>query len=260
MTCKVAATLESPTQPQNVDDSDCSPASPTRQGDAAAAPPLDEPGTPPQCSRGYQTPPRSASPQCRSPPRPSSETCRTPLERRQPPPPLQLDADEEQCPICMEDVDSAPSPPRNSMKKPQLPFRTVCCKQLFHRACLAQYRECAPDLAGCPLCRSTLETGLTPLEARSSRFRARTTAAAGGREAILERHARARQAVLARVTAEEERRRLQMEEAFNPLIDTDFCTLAMLSALARCLPSPGHEVRLGRHYTWSLSVAWAPLS
>ena len=122
----------------------------------------------------------------------------------------------------MEVVDPSPTPPRNSMKPPQLPFRTACCKQLFHRACLAQYRECAPDLAGCPLCRSSVETGLTPLEARSSRFRARTIAALGGREAMIERHARARQAVQARVAAEEERRRLQMEAAFNPLVDSDF--------------------------------------
>ena len=135
---------------------------------------------------------------------------------------LNLDQQEFTCPICMEVVESAPTPPRNSMKPPQLPFRTACCKQLFHRACLAQYRECAPDLAGCPLCRSKVETGLTPLEARSSRFRARTMAAVGGREAMIERHARARQAVQARVAAEEERRRLQMEAAFNPLFDTDF--------------------------------------
>ena len=190
------------------------PATPPRQGDAAAAQLPDAPGTPPPRS------PRSSA-QCRSPPRPSPESCRTP-QQRQPPPLLQLHADEEQCPICMEDVDSAPTPPRNSMKPPQLPFRTSCCKQLFHRACLAQYRECAPDLAGCPLCRSKVETGLTPLEARSSRFRARTMAAVGGREAMIERHARARQAVLARVAAEEERRRLEMEAAFQPLFDTDF--------------------------------------
>lgn len=190
------------------------PATPTRQSDAAVAQLSDAPGTPPPRS------PRSSA-QCRSPPRPPPETCRTP-QQRQPPPLLQLHVDEEQCPICMEVVESAPTPPRNSMKPPQLPFRTACCKQLFHRACLAQYRECAPDLAGCPLCRSKLETGLTPLEARSSRFRARTMAAVGGREAMIERHARARQAVQARVAAEEERRRLQMEAAFNPLFDTDF--------------------------------------
>ena len=47
----------------------------------------------------------------------------------------------------MEVVDPSPTPPRNSMKPPQLPFRTACCKQLFHRACLAQYRECAADHA-----------------------------------------------------------------------------------------------------------------
>ena len=189
-----------------------------------ATPTPDAPmGTPPPRSREYHTPPRSSSAQCRSPPRPPPENCRTPLQPWQLPPSLQLPhTEEEQCPICMEDVDSAPSPPRNSMKRPQPPFRTACCKQLFHRACLAQYRECAPDLAGCPLCRSTLETGLTPLEIRSSRFRARTIAAMGGREAVIARHARARQAVQARVAAADERRRLQMEQAFNPLVDTDF--------------------------------------
>ena len=189
------------------------PATPQRQEDDSAAQLSDAPGTPPPHT------PRSSA-QCRSPPRPSPETCGTPRQR-QAIPLLEL-ADEEQCPICMEVVDPSPTPPRNSMKPPQLPFRTACCKQLFHRACLAQYRECAPDQAGCPLCRSSVETGLTPLEARSSRFRARTIAAVGGREAMIERHARARQAVQARVAADEERRRLQMEAAFNPLVDTDF--------------------------------------
>ena len=126
----------------------------------------------------------------------------------------------------MEEVDSAPPTPSYSLKRPQAPFKTACCKQLFHRACLAKYRECASDHAGCPLCRSLQETGLTPLETRGSRFRARTTAAAGGRDAILARHAAARAAVQARAAAEAELLRAQMEEAaaasFNELFDSDF--------------------------------------
>lgn len=70
------------------------------------------------------------------------------------------------------------------------------------------------------------ETGLTPLETRSSRFRARTVAAAGGREAMLARVAAARQAVQMRAAAEAELRRAQLEEAaaasFNELFDSDF--------------------------------------
>ena len=70
------------------------------------------------------------------------------------------------------------------------------------------------------------ETGLTPLETRSSRFRARTVAAAGGREAMLARAAPARQAVQMRAAAEAELRRAQLEEAaaasFNELFDSDF--------------------------------------
>jgi hypothetical protein len=70
------------------------------------------------------------------------------------------------------------------------------------------------------------ETGLTPLETRSSRFRARTVAAAGGREAMLARAAAARQAVQMRAAAEAELRRAQLEEAaaasFNELFDSDF--------------------------------------
>jgi hypothetical protein len=70
------------------------------------------------------------------------------------------------------------------------------------------------------------ETGLTPLETRSSRFRARTVAAAGGREAMLARAAAARQAVQMRAAAEAKLRRAQLEEAaaasFNELFDSDF--------------------------------------
>ena len=159
----------------------------------------------------------------------SSTPCSTPLQFsnvRLHSPAASDDEDEQACPICMECVDSAPPTPSNSLKPPRSPFKTACCKQLFHRACMAKYRECAADHAGCPLCRSLQETGLTPLETQRSRFRARTTAAAGGREAILARHAAARQAVQARAAAEAELLRVQMEEAarvtYNELFDSDF--------------------------------------
>lgn len=54
-------------------------------------------------------------------------------------------------------VDGTPSLPR------KMPFRTQCCGQLFHRACLAAFKEQAGgNTAACPLCRSERNTGLTP--------------------------------------------------------------------------------------------------
>jgi hypothetical protein len=55
-------------------------------------------------------------------------------------------------------VDGTPSLPR------KMPFRTQCCGQLFHRSCLAAFKEQADgNTAACPLCRSERNTGLTPL-------------------------------------------------------------------------------------------------
>jgi hypothetical protein len=204
--------------------SDCEQLSDAALPPQCCTPPARVPGqsrTPRRESSRSPAQREASPPQCCTPPARASGQSRMPQSSRSP---AQHEA--EQCPICMEDVETTAPTPSCSLKPPRAPFRTGCCKQLFHRACMQQYRECAADHAGCPLCRSTLETGLTPLEARSSRFRARTVAAAGGRDAMLARAAAARHAVQVRVAADAERWRHQMDAAaarpFDPLFDSDF--------------------------------------
>jgi hypothetical protein len=232
--------------PLHFDLDSCGVSTPTRQNNTAAVPFMPEIDsatskgcTPPPSRRSFEichTPPsqremcdalwlspRHSLESCHTPPPRPSAICHTPSERGRSCSPDSRHEDQ-QCPICLESVDSVEPSPSFSLKPQRRAFKTACCQQIFHRACLAQYRECASDLAGCPLCRSTKETGLTPLETRSCRVRARTVAAAGGLDAMLARHAAARQAVAARVAAEAEERRRQMEEAapFNELFDSDF--------------------------------------
>jgi hypothetical protein len=75
------------------------------------------------------------------------------------------------CAICLSPVRRAPLSTRRGISfvdgTPSLPrkmhFRTQCCGQLFHRACLAAFKEQAGgNTAACPLCRSERHTGLTP--------------------------------------------------------------------------------------------------
>lgn len=76
------------------------------------------------------------------------------------------------CAICLSPVRRAPLSTRRGISfadgkhslPRKMPYRTQCCGQLFHRACLAAFKEQADgNTAACPLCRSERNTGLTPL-------------------------------------------------------------------------------------------------
>ncbi len=92
------------------------------------------------------------------------------------------------CAICLSPV-----------KKVSEAHTTKCCHQRFHRECLLRYKvqTSADHSLACPLCRSTVATGLTPVRPAAGGF----VSAGNIHEAMLRRVAAARNAVQRRISS-----------------------------------------------------------